>query len=176
MKTSVAKSGRSVRIATRLVPPFSLPSCRSHAGTSKSAIPPSLMASSTAWFTMPTASRCVESPCGRNAIRHRTRRRNEPKSTSLSASWGCHDSDRKKQNEAFLWPLPLADDLDQFSKNSRAGFTERGEVLGNLVDHDGCLSLVPRMVSADRWHMCKLLIRELLIRKSNRKCVLSNGH
>jgi hypothetical protein len=37
---------------------------------------------------MLTASRCAESPCARNAIRRRTRRRNESKSTSLSARWG----------------------------------------------------------------------------------------
>jgi DNA replication protein DnaC len=31
------------------------------------------------WFTTPTASKCAASPCARNAIRHRTRGRNEPK-------------------------------------------------------------------------------------------------
>jgi len=47
------------------------------------AIPPSPMASSTLWFTTPTASKCAASPCARNAIRHRTRRRNEPKPVSV---------------------------------------------------------------------------------------------
>ena len=47
--------------------------------TSRSAIPPSLMASSTVWFTTPTASRCAENPCAKNEIRHRTRRRNDQK-------------------------------------------------------------------------------------------------
>src|ERR1035441_136069 len=94
MKTSVAKSGRSARIVTRLAPPFLLPSCRFRAGTSRLAIPPSLTASSTAWFTMPTASRCAESPCGRNAIRRRPRRKNEPKSISLSAKWRYYVNNR----------------------------------------------------------------------------------
>src|ERR1019366_1327420 len=83
MKTSAARTGRSAKIATRLVPPSLLPNCRSRAGTSRSAIPPSPMASWTVWFTTPTASKCVASPCARNAIRHRTRRRNEPKPVSV---------------------------------------------------------------------------------------------
>src|ERR1039457_1712565 len=84
MKTSVAKSGRSAKIATRPVPPSLLPNSRFRAGTSRSAIPPSPMASWTVWFTTPTASKCVASPCARNAIRHRTRKRNEPKPVSVS--------------------------------------------------------------------------------------------
>src|ERR1019366_6151625 len=83
MKTSAAKSGRSAKIATRPVPPSLLPNCRSRAGTSKSAIPPSPMASWTVWFTTPTASKCAASPCARNTIRHRTKRRNEPKPVSV---------------------------------------------------------------------------------------------
>jgi IstB-like ATP binding protein len=54
-------------------------SCRSRAGITRSAIPPSPMASWTVWFTTPTASKCAASLCARNAIRHRTRRRNEPR-------------------------------------------------------------------------------------------------
>src|SRR5664280_1147821 len=46
------------------------------------------------WFTMPTASRCAESPCGRNAIRRRPRRKNEPKSISLSAKWRYYANNR----------------------------------------------------------------------------------
>ena len=46
---------------------------------SATAIPASLMAFSTVWFTMPIASRCAESPFVRNAIRRRTRRRNATK-------------------------------------------------------------------------------------------------
>jgi DNA replication protein DnaC len=42
------------------------------------------------------ASNCTVNPCARNAIRHRTRRRNEPKSTSLSASGGFRNSDSPK--------------------------------------------------------------------------------
>src|SRR5437899_10759926 len=76
MNVSAARSGRSARIATRLAPPSSLPSCRFRAGTSRSAIPPSPTASSTAWCTMPIVSRCAENRCAKNAIR-RTRRRNE---------------------------------------------------------------------------------------------------
>jgi DNA replication protein DnaC len=60
--------------------PSSLPSCRSRAGTSRSAIPPSPTESSIAWCTMPIASRCGESPCARNAIRlgrRATRKRSE---------------------------------------------------------------------------------------------------
>ena len=45
-KASVAKSGRSVRIAIKLALPFLLPNSRSRAGTSRSEIPPSLTASS----------------------------------------------------------------------------------------------------------------------------------
>ncbi len=50
---------------------------------SRSAIPPSPMASWTVWFTTLTASKCAASPCARNAIRHRTRTRNEPKPVSV---------------------------------------------------------------------------------------------
>jgi len=54
MKPSVAKSGRSARIATKPVPPSSHLNFRSRAGTSRSAIPPLPMASSTVWFTTPS--------------------------------------------------------------------------------------------------------------------------
>src|SRR5664279_883821 len=84
MKPSAAKSGKYAKIATRPVPPSLPPNCRSHAGTSRLAIPPSLTASSTVWCTTPTASKCAASPCARNVIRHRTRRRNEPKPVSVS--------------------------------------------------------------------------------------------
>src|SRR5208283_3445808 len=77
MKTSAAKSGKSARIATKLAPPFSLPNCPSHAGTSRSEIPRSPTASSTVWSTTPIASKCAENPCARNAIHHPTRSRNE---------------------------------------------------------------------------------------------------
>ncbi len=40
--------------------------CPSHAGTSRSAIRPSPTASSTAWSTTPTASRCAETRCGKS--------------------------------------------------------------------------------------------------------------
>ena len=60
-----------------------LPNCRSRAGTSRSPIPPSPMASWAVWFTTPSASKCAASPCARNAIRYRTRKRNEPKPVSV---------------------------------------------------------------------------------------------
>jgi len=50
------------KIATKPVPPSLLPNPRSFAGTSRSAILPSPMASWTVWFTTPTASKCAESP------------------------------------------------------------------------------------------------------------------
>jgi hypothetical protein len=45
------------------------------------------------WFTTFIAAKCAPSPCGRNTIRHRTRRRNEPKSKSFCARWRCYASD-----------------------------------------------------------------------------------
>jgi len=108
MKTSAAKSGRSAKIVTRLVPPCSLPSCQSRAGTSKSEIPPPLTAYSTVSCTTLIASRCAESPCVRNVIRRRRRRRNEPKSTSLSARWGFLDSDPAFAKGRFIFEGRLA--------------------------------------------------------------------
>src|SRR5271165_7159433 len=105
MKTSAAKSGRSAKIVTRLAPRSSHPSYLSRAGTSRLAIPPSLTASSTVWFTTLIASKCAASPCGRSAIRRRTRRKNEPKSTTLSAKWGfqCAGLNRHEaENAKFL--------------------------------------------------------------------------
>src|ERR1039458_3112196 len=83
MKTSVAKSGRSAKIATRPVPPFLLPNYRFRVGMSRLEILLSPMASWTVWFTTPTASKCAASPCARSGIRHRTRRRNEPTPVSV---------------------------------------------------------------------------------------------
>ena len=90
------RSGKSSTIAIRHVLLSSRRSCPWRAGMSKSAIPLSPTACSTAWCTMPIASRCAESPCARNAIRPRTRRRNEPKPTSLSASWRFHANNPRK--------------------------------------------------------------------------------
>ena len=62
------------------------------AGMSKSGIPLSPAASSTAWCTMPIASRCAESPCARNAIPRETRamrRRNELSEIGIRpCGWG----------------------------------------------------------------------------------------
>src|SRR5271157_730754 len=176
MKTSAAKSGRSAKIATRLVPPSSLPSCRSRAGTSRSAIPPSLTASSTAWFTMPTASRCAESPCGRNAIRRRTRRRNERKLTSLSTGWRFIANKPASFTQvllAALLCLLLPDNLDQSRRNFRV-HSAVSESFTRVIDDDGGLDVVPSVVSFDRWHLCKLLVCELLIGKTDTECPLGN--
>jgi DNA replication protein DnaC len=56
--------------------------------------PLSPMASWTVWFTMPTASKCAASPCARNAIRHRTKSKNEPKPVSVRClSYGTNFPD-----------------------------------------------------------------------------------
>src|SRR6266852_1461216 len=78
MKASAAKSGKSARIATKLAPPCSLPSCPSRAGTSRSEIPPSPTASSTVWSTTPIASRCAESPCEKTLTHPGIKVRNDP--------------------------------------------------------------------------------------------------
>src|SRR6266853_1260836 len=78
MKASAVKSGRSARIATKLAPPCSLPSCPSRAGTSRSEIPPSPTASSTVWSTTPIASRCAESPCEKTVTHPGIQARNDP--------------------------------------------------------------------------------------------------
>src|SRR3984893_14257902 len=67
MKASAAKSGKSVRIVTKLAPPFSLPNFPSRAGTNRSEILPSPTVSSTVWSTTPIASRCAASPCEKTA-------------------------------------------------------------------------------------------------------------
>src|SRR5580704_302609 len=78
MKANAAKSGRSARIATKLAPLCSLPSCPSRAGTSRSEIPPSPTASSTVWSTTPIASRCAESPCEKTVTHPGIQARNDP--------------------------------------------------------------------------------------------------
>ena len=70
---SAATSGRSVKIAIKCAQPSLRRNCRFHAGTSRSAIPHWLTASSTGWSTMRIGSRCGVIRCARVEVKRMDR-------------------------------------------------------------------------------------------------------
>jgi len=70
---SAAISGRSAKIGVKCAQPSLRRNCRFHAGTSRSAIPHWLTASSTGWSTMRIGSRCGVIRCARVEVKRMDR-------------------------------------------------------------------------------------------------------